>query len=171
MQRSVFFRGALPGIPTYVGNSLYSHVLQTFWKYLLLLKSSAVRSGLLKTCIFIYIYIYEIRFFLIYPLKFFQTLLFYLFPGKGWNMRGNVTEGCHAALKNIFHHGNSCLKPKSKLTEVTRKTLCCWWTWFHDTHMEDFCMHKEAVDSFDCNWADYSQQKINLLLDSVCNIV
>jgi len=37
--------------------------------------------------------------------------------------------------------------------------------------MEDSCLHKAAVDSFDCNWAGYLQQRINLLLDSVCNIV
>lgn len=78
-------------------------------------------------------------------------------------MRGNVTEGCHATLKNVFHHGNSCLEPELKLTEATRKISCCQGTRIHDVHMEDFCLRKADVDSFDCNWADYWQQRINLL--------
>lgn len=111
--------------------------------------------------LYIYTHIHGIRFFLVNFL-FFHILLFFLFfnTGKKWNIRGNVTEEFHVTLKYIFCHSNSCGELKSKPTEDTLKISCCHWTWIHDIHMEEFCLHKVSLDSFDCSWADYSWQRL-----------
>lgn len=128
----------------------FTSILKVFLK-----KSSTVRSSVLKTYTHMQTKPGSSLWFSLAVFRY----CFYFFTGKGWNVSGNVAEGCHATLRNIFCYSSSCVESKSKWNEF----FCCSWTWIRDICMEGFCLHKAALNSFYWNWASYLKQRYFVL--------